>query len=221
MAPRLQHTLTPPAVSKGKAPTASKAPINVARYSKGSGNTANSSAGKYILLASSSSTSAIHLYNATSGAHIKAYSGLHSYDILALAVSNDNAKFSSAGGDRSVFVWDVATGNTIRRLGGPGGHSGKVNAVDFNEDASVLASGGFDATVRLWDLRAQAGRPIQILGEAKDAIQTLVVGNGIIFTGSVDGHVRTYDLRMGELKSDFIGRRSATSLLFRFDQLYL
>lgn len=28
-------------------------------------------------------------------------------------------------------------------------------------------------------------------------------------TGSVDGHVRTYDLRKGELRSDFIGRKSS------------
>ena len=32
-------------------------------------------------------------------------------------------------------------------------------------------------------------------------------------TGSVDGHVRTYDLRKGELRSDFIGRTSPSPLL--------
>jgi mitogen-activated protein kinase organizer 1 len=32
-------------------------------------------------------------------------------------------------------------------------------------------------------------------------------------TGSVDGHVRTYDLRKGELRSDFIGRTSPSILL--------
>ena len=46
--------------------------------------------------------------------------------------------FASSGGDRSVFVWDVATGVTTRRLAG---HMGKVNAVEFNTDTSVLASG--------------------------------------------------------------------------------
>lgn len=52
--------------------------------------------------------------------------------------SHDNAKFASSGGDRSVFVWDVATGVTSRRLAG---HMGKVHTVEFNADASVLASG--------------------------------------------------------------------------------
>ena len=31
-------------------------------------------------------------------------------------------------------------------------------------------------------------------------------------TGSVDGHVRTYDLRKGELRADYIGRTFAPSL---------
>lgn len=52
--------------------------------------------------------------------------------------SHDNSKFASAGGDRSVFLWDVMTGATIRRIAG---HMGKIYTVEFNEDASVLASG--------------------------------------------------------------------------------
>ena len=43
--------------------------------------------------------------------------------------------------------------------------------------------------------------------EARDAVQTLSVGQGYIMTaaGSVDEHVRTYDLRMGQLRTDYIG----------------
>jgi WD40 repeat protein len=52
--------------------------------------------------------------------------------------AHDNAKFGSSGGDRSVFLWDVQTGTTIRRMSG---HMGKIHAVEFNEDASVIASG--------------------------------------------------------------------------------
>lgn len=68
-----------------------------------------------------------------------------------------------------MFVWDVASGDTIKKFQG---HSGKVNAVTFNADASILASGAsvlhvalvrslmlvmstgsFDSTVRLWDMK--------------------------------------------------------------------
>lgn len=52
--------------------------------------------------------------------------------------AHDNTKFVSSGGDRSVFVWDVTTGNTIRRISA---HLTKINVVEFNNDASVVASG--------------------------------------------------------------------------------
>jgi mitogen-activated protein kinase organizer 1 len=50
-------------------------------------------------------------------------------------------------------------------------------------------------------------QPIQALEEARDSIQTLYVGSSRIMSGSVDGHVRTYDLRKGELRTDYIGRK--------------
>lgn len=53
---------------------------------------------------------------------------------------HDNTKFASCGGDRSVFLWDVSTGVTTRRLAG---HLSKIYCVQFNEDSSVLASGMF------------------------------------------------------------------------------
>lgn len=43
------------------------------------------------------------------------------------------------------------------------------------------------------------------LEEARDAVQTLYVGPTVIMSGSVDGHVRTYDIRKGELRADYIG----------------
>jgi WD40 repeat protein len=54
------------------------------------------------------------------------------------ASAHDNARFASGGGDRSVFLWNVTAGTTERRMPG---HLGKINAVAFNADASVLASG--------------------------------------------------------------------------------
>ncbi|KAG5725583.1 WD repeat domain-containing protein 83 [Termitomyces sp. T112] len=168
-----------------------KGPVNVARYAKGSA--------KYILTGGQDRT--VRLWNASHGGEIKTFAA-HGYEVLSITVSHDNAKFASSGGDRSVFLWDVATGVTTRRIAG---HMGKIYAVEFNEDATVVASGSFDASVRLWDLRAINRQAIQVLDEARDAVQTLHIGSTTIITGSVDGHVRTYDLRKGELRSDFMG----------------
>lgn len=57
---------------------------------------------------------------------------------IACFSAHDNTKFVSSGGDRSVFLWDVTTGNTLRRISA---HLTKINVVEFNADATVVASG--------------------------------------------------------------------------------
>lgn len=59
--------------------------------------------------------------------------------MLDLAVTADNAKFASVGGDKQVFLWDVETGTTVRRWSG---HDARVEAVEFGAEAdSIVASG--------------------------------------------------------------------------------
>jgi mitogen-activated protein kinase organizer 1 len=98
----------------------------------------------------------------------------------------------------------VATGQTVRRFEG---HTGRINAVAFGgPDDDVLVSGSFDATLRLWDLKSKAWKPMMVLSEARDSISTIAVMGAEILTGSVDGRVRVYDIRMGRVLVDVIGR---------------
>ena len=77
------------------------------------------------------------------------------------------------------------------------------------EDGSVVISGSYDATVRLWDCKSQSTKPIQVLDEARDSVSSLhAVGHEIV-TGSVDGRMRVYDLRMGMMFGDVIGSMSS------------
>ena len=71
----------------------------------------------------------------------------------------------------------------------------------------MVLSGSFDATVRVWDCKGNSTKPIQVLEEAGDSVSDIhVVGHEIV-TGSVDGRVRVYDLRMGMVYVDMIGRK--------------
>lgn len=47
---------------------------------------------------------------------------------------------------------------------------------------------------------------LQVLKEAKDSITKVLVIGDQILTGSLDCFLRTYDIRMGNLNSDCIGR---------------
>jgi mitogen-activated protein kinase organizer 1 len=84
------------------------------------------------------------------------------------------------------------------------------------EGDGVLVSGSYDATVRLWDVKSKAFKPMMMLTEARDSISALVVQGVEICVGSVDGRVRVYDVRMGRVFVDVIAREfDIISLLFR------
>lgn len=92
-----------------------------------------------------SSDRAIHLYNPSKASPTVLKSGLiqvysaHGYEVLDLAVTDDNARFASVGGDKQVFYWDVATARTLRRWIG---HLGRVNCVGFGGEGDSLVISG-------------------------------------------------------------------------------
>jgi mitogen-activated protein kinase organizer 1 len=155
--------------------------------------------GQYCL--SGSRDRSVMLWNTATGARIKTYAG-HGRDVLDVTVyvsllestvwnrvcamltfssyrsTRDNSRFASCGNDRAVLTWDVSTGSVIRRYAG---HYESVNCVGFNDDGTVLASGSFDTTIRLWDCRSQSYSPIQILEDCKDSVMSLqIVGVELI-----------------------------------------
>ncbi|KNC74643.1 hypothetical protein SARC_12816, partial [Sphaeroforma arctica JP610] len=81
----------------------------------------------------------------------------------------------------------------------------RVNCVGFNEDSSVLFSGSYDATVRIWDCRSKGYEPIQVLNDAKDSVTTLHVSGTDLLFGCVDGTVRVYDMRNRQVTTDTVG----------------
>ena len=132
---------------------------------------------------------------------IKSYGGVHGYPILDVAVAADNARFVSAGVDKTLFVHDVVSGRLVRRIIG---HTQKINAVALNKEASVVLSASYDQSVRIWDLRSNARDPIQTLNDFKDSVTsvTLTGDAGKIVAASIDGRLRTFDLRRGQVSVD-------------------
>ncbi|ORE20159.1 WD40 repeat-like protein [Rhizopus microsporus] len=143
----------------------------------------------------------IRLWNPSTGLLLHTYTG-HSRDALAVTASPDNAKIASGGADRSVILWDVGSGEILRRYTA---HWERVNSVGFNDQSTVLISASFDATIRLWDLRSMNLQPIQIIEDCKDSVMSVHIRDTEIIAGCADGRLRTYDIRKGELKEDYIG----------------
>ncbi|KAI9151029.1 hypothetical protein H9P43_009644 [Blastocladiella emersonii ATCC 22665] len=184
----MKHTQQPYANCE-PVPKAHAGPINAAQFD---------ATGGYVLTGGADKT--LRLWNAGDRRLVKSFLG-HGWEILDVDIAKDSSMFASCGGDKSVFVWDVPSATLLRKMAG---HTQRVNTVAFNDTATVLASGSYDATVRLWDLKSNNRAPIQVLGEAKDSVTTVSICEHWILTGSVDGRVRTYDLRFGTTTVDTI-----------------
>ncbi|KAJ6813546.1 WD repeat domain-containing protein 83 [Iris pallida] len=135
----------------------------------------------------------LRLWNPHRGILIKTYKS-HGREVRDVHVTSDNAKLCSCGGDRQLFYWDVSTGRVIRKFRG---HDSEVNSVKFNEYGSVVVSAGYDQSVRAFDCRSQSTEPIQIIDTFQDSVMSVCLTKTEIIAGSVDGTVRTFDIRIG------------------------
>lgn len=149
---------------------------------------------------------------------VQTYGGVHGYKVLDVAISGDKTKFFSAGDDRTCFLWDVAGNRVIRKIQA---HAHRTNAVLFNHDDSVVMTASYDQSVKCWDLRSNNKDPIQVMSDFKDSVTTLARTPTAILAGSVDGHVRIYDLRMGCMHADNLGEPITSLRVSGDDKMYL
>lgn len=75
-------------------------------------------------------------------------------DLQGIAVSSDGRQFATAG-QRGAFLWDRASGEVRHAFEA---HGGKVTALAFSPDGSVLLSAGADRRILAWDTTTGALR---------------------------------------------------------------
>lgn len=133
----------------------------------------------------------------------------HGFAATCVAISSDEERAASGGKDAVVFAWDVETGRQVAKLApqpfdrrwrkepekAPG-HVGHVRAVAVADGAggNVLASGGVDGMVRVWDVRC--GKQVGVLRGHRGEVNGMVFRRGTmqLFTGSADRTVKMWDV---------------------------
>jgi WD40 repeat protein len=69
-----------------------------------------------------------------------------------VAFSSDGKTVVSGSADRTLRVWDVASGQILRILQG---HTDAVRAIAYSPDGKLVASGSNDNTIRVWPILSQ------------------------------------------------------------------
>ncbi|XP_021758101.1 uncharacterized WD repeat-containing protein C25H1.08c-like [Chenopodium quinoa] len=74
----------------------------------------------------------------------------HSGPLYAVACSPKNATLvASGGGDNLAYLWNIGCEDRVNELKG---HRDSVSCLSFSKDGQLLASGGLDACVKIWDI---------------------------------------------------------------------
>jgi WD40 repeat protein len=105
----------------------------------------------------------------------------HSSAVRALAFTPDGTRLVSASDDRTLKVWDLATGAELHTLRG---HDCEVRAVAIARHGRMAVSGGIDGALAVWDiakgslLRRQRGcrRPVRSIVITPDGRHILAAG---------------------------------------------
>ena len=95
-------------------------------------------------------------------------------NVLAVAISPDNRMLATAGTDKLISLWDIASGRQLKALSG---HTDDVRMLSFAAGSSRLVSISDDKLVMIWDLRS--GTYQQILrGHTNDVVHLAVSRDG-------------------------------------------
>jgi Prp8 binding protein len=125
----------------------------------------------------------------------------------------------TASADKTCALWDVQTGQRVKRFRGA---QGVVNSVDCSRRGNTLiVTGSDDCTTRIYDLRSKYAAHsfvdhYQILSTvfSDDATQ--------VFSAGISNDIKAWDLRTGKILFDLIGHRdSVTGLSVSPDGSYL
>ena len=125
--------------------------------------------------------------------------------MTAVAVAPDGSWLASGGDDRTVRIWDAATGQERATLTG---HAGRVAAVAVAPDGSWLATAGGDGTVRIWDAATGQERAVLTSHAERCAAVAVAPDGSWLASAGWDGTVRIWDAATGRERAVLTGHTS-------------
>jgi len=132
----------------------------------------------------------------------------HSSDVNSVVFSPDGKTLASGSDDKTIKLWNLATGKEIHTLKT---NSQWVWTVAFSPDGKTLASGGADQTIKLWDLAT--GKVVQTLKGHSEGVGSVAFSpdGKTLASGSLDKTIKLWNLATGKEIHTFKGHSKAVT----------
>jgi WD40 repeat protein len=110
-----------------------------------------------------------------------------------------------------VRLWDASTGKETQALNG---HKGAITALAFSPDGSMVASGGSDREIRLWEV---SGGKLQrtIAGDETGAISSLAFSadGTLLASAGADNAVKVWEVKSGKKNISLEGHNGPVNVV--------
>jgi len=120
----------------------------------------------------------------------------HSDLVISVAISPDGQTLVSGSSDKTIKIWNLATGDLIRTLSG---HSYSVWSVAISPNGKTLVSGSSDKTIKIWNLAT--GNLIRTLSGHSSLVSSVAISpdGQTLVSSSGDKTIKIWNLATGNL----------------------
>lgn len=180
----------------------------------------------------------LHGDDLPAGAIARGGSARFRHGSTAIAYSADGKYLASGGSDNQIRLFDAETGKELRRFAGHGPRTLKVEddgksaygpllsvvgdgfvcSVAFSPDGKLLASGGWDDCIRLWDV--QTGKEVRKIDAHRSMVTRVAFapdGRYLASRGGIDGTLKLWDPMTGTQLQKFTGISKINPWRFNHD----